>query len=413
MPTPRRIGIALDYHLLYKHHTDTFAGLKRYADERQWQTVHDDWIIETLATCPRGRPAYDGVVARVSADHIGLVDVTAKAGIPLINVLADSPASDVVPGVFPDFEQAGRLRAEHLVSRGFHRLAFMATMNSQGYQLQAAGFTAVAAAEGCPVTLMDMSSTWGDTLPLYRKNLARLRAWMDEWELPIGVAVGNDNFARVIAQMVLERGWRVPEDVAIVGGLNEEKLCVASRPTLSSLEPGYERVGYAAGRLLESLMDEADAARAKKRRATLGRGTGSPRAGPIRIVVPPIGVVARESTDFYAADDKMVAAAHDFIAKQCHTRIGVGDVAAKLCVSVRTLQERFTDVLRRTVAEEIRRVRLEKAKRELTSSDRSVHEIARRAGFTCNTRMTELFKRELGVTPLQYRKQRTIHRVSD
>lgn len=413
MPTPRRIGISLDYHLLYKHHTDTFAGLKRFVDERQWHTVHDHWIIETLATSPPRRPAYDGVVARVSAEHVGLVDATAKAGIPLINVLADSPVSDALPGVFPDFEQAGRMRAEHLISRGFHRLAFMATMDSPPYQLQAAGFMAAAAAEGCPVTLMNMTATWDDTLPRYRKNLARLRAWMDKWELPIGVAIGNDNLARVIAQMVLERGWRVPEDVAIVGGLNEEKLWKTSRPTLSSLELGFERIGYEAGRLLESLMDEADAARAKKRRAPLGRRTGSPPTGPVRIVVPPIGVVARESTDFFAAADEMVAAAHDFIAKQCHTRIGVGDVAATLCVSPRNLQKRFTDVLRRTVAEEIRRVRLEKAKRELTSSDRSVHEVARRAGFTCNTRMTEVFKRELGVTPLQYRKQRTIHRAQN
>jgi LacI family transcriptional regulator len=413
MPTPRRIGIALDYHLLYKHHTDTFAGLKRYADERQWRTVHDDWLIETLAPSPRGRPAYDGVVARVSADQVGLVDATAKAGIPLINVLADSPVRDTLPGVFPDFEQAGRMQADHLVSRGFHRLAFMATMASQPYRRQAAGFTASAEAEKCTVTLMDMGATWGDTLPLYRKNLARLRAWMDTWELPIGVAVGNDNFARVIAQMVLDRGWRVPEDVAIIGGLNEEKICETSRPTLSSLEYGFERVGYEAGRLLERLMEGADAGQGKKRQATLGRRTGAPPAGPSHIIVPPIGVVARESTDFYAADDSMVAAAHDFISKQCHTRIGVGDVAAKLCVSLRTLQNRFTGVLRRTVAEEIRRVRLEKAKRELTSSDRSVHEIARRSGFTCNTRMTEAFKRELGVTPLQYRKQRTILRIPD
>ncbi len=411
MPTPRRIGIALDYHLLYKHHTDTFAGLKRYADERQWHTVHDDWIVETITTSPRRRPAYDGVVARVNPAHVGLVDATADAGIPLINVMSGSPARDVLPGVFPDYEHAGRMRAEHLISRGFHRLALMASMDSQPYRLQAAGFTAAAAAEGCPVAFITLSETWGDTLPLYRKNLARLRAWMDEWRLPVGVAVGNDNFARVVAQMVLERGWRVPEDVALIGCHNEEKLCETSRPTLSSLELGFERVGYEAGRLLESLMDEAEAARAKKRRAPLGRRTGAPPAGPIHIIVPPIGVVARESTDFYAADDAMVAAAHDFIAKQCHTRIGVEDVAATLCVSPRNLQKRFTDVLRRTVAEEIRRVRLEKAKRELTSSNRSVHEVARRAGFTCNTRMTEVFKREMGVTPLQYRKQRTIHRT--
>lgn len=407
---PRRIGLALDVHLLYKHHTDTFAGFKRFADERRWHTVLDDWIVETLATSKRGRPAYDGVVARVSADHGSLVDATAKAGIPLVNVMAGSPFFAALPGVYPDFDQAGRLRAEHLVSRGFCRLAFMASMESKPYQLQAAGFAAAAAAAGCPVTLLDMSATWGDTLPLYRKNLARMRAWMNEWELPMGLGVSNDNFGRLVAQMVDDRGWRVPEDVAIVGGLNEEKICETSRPTLSSVDVGYERVGYDAGRLLERLMDEADVARSRKTKSLLGRRSVSPTADPIHIVVPPVGVVARESTDFYAANDDLVAQAHAFIAAQCHKHITVAEIAAKLCVAPRTLQNRFTEVLRRTVADEIRRVRLEKAKRELTGSDRSIHEIAARAGFSCNTRMTEVFKRELGVTPRRYRQQRTIHR---
>ncbi len=410
MPAPRRIGLTLDVHLLYKHHTDTFAGFKRYADERQWHTVLDDWIVETLATSKRSRPAYDGVVARVGAEHAALVDATAKAGVPLINVMAGSPFFTTLPGVYPDFEQAGRVRAEHLISRGFSRLAFMASMESRPYQLQAASFAAAAAAEGCPVTLFDMSATWGDTLPLYRKNIARLRAWMDEWELPVGLGVSNDNFGRLVAQMVDDRGWRVPEDVAIVGGLNEEKLCETSRPTLSSVDVGYERVGYEAGRLLEQLMDEADGARNRRKKPLMGRRSASPPADPIQIVVPPVGVVARESTDFYAANDDLVARAHDYIAAHCHKQITVNDVAAKLAVSPKTLQKRFADVLRRSVAEEIRRVRLEKAKRELTGGDRSVHEIAVRAGFTCNTRMTEVFKRELGVTPRQYRQQRKIQR---
>lgn len=410
MESQRRIGLTLDVHLLYKHHTDTFAGLKRFADERRWHTVLDDWIVETLATSKRGRPAYDGVVARVGAEHGALIDATAKAGIPLVNVMAGSPFVGTLPGVYPDFDQAGRVRAEHLISRGFSRLAFMASMESQPYQLQAAGFAAAAAAAGCPVTLFDMSTTWGDTLPLYRKNLARLRAWMDEWNLPMGLGVSNDNFGRLVAQIVDDRGWRVPEDVAIIGGLNEEKICETSRPTLSSVDMGFERVGYEAGRLLERLMDEADVARRRKTRSLLGRTGDSPPTESVHVVVPPVGVVARESTDFYAANDELVAQAHAFIAAHCHRPIAVDDVATKLCVSQRTLQKRFTEILRRTVAEEIRRVRLEKAKRELTGSDRSVHEIAVRAGFTCNTRMTEVFKREFGVTPRQYRQQRKILR---
>ncbi len=410
MPTPRRIGLSLDYHRLYKHHSEVYAGIQRYANERDWLTVVDDWVGETLATSPRGRRAYDGAIARVDAGQLAMVDATAAAGIPLVNVLAASPARDRLPAVFPDYEQAGRLRAEHLLSRGLRHFAFLSTMDQAAYQSQASGFMATVAAAGSTVSLLDLSATWDDTLPHYRQNMARFQKWMDGWELPIGVGAINDNFARNVAQLAHERGWRTPEDVAIVGGLNEEKICETARPTLSSVEFGFERIGYEAARLLETLMDEADAARARRKKSLLGRKSLSPLADPIQITLPPIGVVVRESTDFFAANDDIVAKAHAFIAAQCHTRLEVNEVAAKLCVSPRTLQNRFTEVLRRTVGEEIRRVRLEKAKRELTSSDRSVHEIAIRAGFSCNTRMTEAFKREMGVTPRQYRKQRKIQR---
>lgn len=60
MKTPRRIGIAVEVHLLYKHHTEVFAGAQRFANERGWVTVIDEWIGEALRKSPRGRPAYDG-----------------------------------------------------------------------------------------------------------------------------------------------------------------------------------------------------------------------------------------------------------------------------------------------------------------------------------------------------------------
>ena len=53
-------------------------------------------------------------------------------------------------------------------------------------------------------------------------------------------------------------------------------------------------------------------------------------------------------------------------------------------------------------------MRLESAKRELAQGDRSLLQIAQNVGFVGAARMCAVFRRELGVTPGQYRRQRQV-----
>ena len=186
--------------------------------------------------------------------------------------------------------------------------------------------------------------------------------------------------------MCRQRGWRVPDDVAIVSGYNEPAYCEHPAPSLTSMDYGYERNGREAARLLHSLMD------------------GEP-APTQHLLLPPKGLVVRESTDFYAVEDPEVAAALRFIASNSHRRIGPNEVAEAVGVHPRTLQNRFGEYLDRPIAAEIRRVRLERAKRELVQTKRPLSEIARDVGFGPAMRMYEVFRRELDLTPSAYRKQ--------
>jgi LacI family transcriptional regulator len=378
---------------------------QRYADEQDWHTTCDDWIDVTLAASPPGQPAYDGVIARVGPGQLGLVAATAAAGVPLVNVHAGSPAVDELPGVFPDYEHAGRLRAEHLLSRGVRHFASWSLADRPTYERQTEAFVDAITAAGHDVARLDLPENWGETSPRYAKSLAKIHRWMDTWSLPIGVVSPTDTYARLVAQMAHERGWRVPEDVAIVGGMNEEKLCDSPRPMLTSVEMGFERIGYEAAKLLDALMAVGRAGQA----ALTAENQPAPGKA-IHVTLPPVGVVVRESTDFYASGDDIVSQAQAFIAAQCHSHLEVTDVAAKVAVSVRTLQNRFAEAIKRTVAEEIRRVRLEKVKRELVGSDRPIHDIAVRAGFPSNARLADVFKREVGVTPRAYRDERKVRR---
>lgn len=42
MSSRRRIGVSLEYFLLYKQHSETFAGVQRHADDHEWLVVMED-----------------------------------------------------------------------------------------------------------------------------------------------------------------------------------------------------------------------------------------------------------------------------------------------------------------------------------------------------------------------------------
>lgn len=383
MSRSRRVAVALSLEWSYKRHTAIFAGSQQYALEQEWQTILDEYAEDTLLHCGLKAP-YDGVIARATTK---LATLAKKRQIPVVNVWSSSPVWSQLPSVLADFHAMGQLRAEHLLERGLPRFATLTFYDDVSEELEWNAFTGILATLGLPCDTLKLPFNSVSTLKGWRQMERAISHWMDRWELPIGVYVGAEMPGRLVAQECLNRGWNVPEEVAIIVGRNEETLCESPRPTLTSVEVGFERIGYEAARLLDTLM------RGKK-----------PPTSPI--LIPPQGLVIRESTDFFAVDDEIVMEALRFISQNFHREIGPTDVARAVATEPRTLHRRFQKHLNRPVASEIQRVRLERAKRELAQGNRSIQDIARQVGFGRAMRMYEIFRRELGITPRQYRKER-------
>jgi LacI family transcriptional regulator len=404
MPSPRRIALMLDLEWPYKRHAALFAGTQQYAQEQEWESIIDEFAHDTLPTRRGQTVPYDGIIARATQP---LAERAARLKVPVVNTWLSSPALDRLPGVFPDFAASGRLRAEHLLARGFRRFAALVPRNNRGHEVEMKEFQRVLREAGYRCATAKVALSVSKTLAQWRKTEATITDWMDHWQLPIGVFVGAENVGRKVAQMCHERGWRVPEDVAIIAGYNEEVFCEHPRPSLTSVELGFERIGYEAAGLLHRLMDERESEKSsQKNDRKKKKAADKKRAAPEHIFIPPQGLIVRESTDFFAVDDDVVAAALEFIAAQSHRPITPKDVARAVSMQPRTLQRRFNKVLDRPIATEIRRVRIERAKRELSQTDRSIQQVARAAGFRDAVRMYEVFLREVGVNPKQYRKQR-------
>ncbi len=383
---PRRVALVLDLQWPYKRHAGVFAGTQRYAEEQGWNSIIDEFAHDTLARQLAKPAPYDGIIARA---NLPLARQADRLGVPLVNVWVSSPMHGRLPGSYPDFAIVGEICAEHLLARGFRNFATLTPSRGLAQELVVAEFTRLVHEAGFSCLNHKIpQDPWRD-LANWRRTEQVVERCLKEWKPPIGVYIDNEGIGRLVVQACQSRGWRVPTDVAIIAGMNEETLCEHPQPTLTSVEMDFERVGYEAARLLHQLMD----------------GNPIPKDP---ILHPPQGLVVRGSTDFIAVNDELVALALRFIAANSHRPIGQDDVSKAVGAETRTLQNRFRKVLDRPIATEIRRVRIERAKRELTQSDRLLSEIARNVGFGETMRMYEVFRRELGVTPSEYRKQRQL-----
>ncbi len=95
--------------------------------------------------------------------------------------------------------------------------------------------------------------------------------------------------------------------------------------------------------------------------------------------------------------------ADEMIRELYPSSIALSAVARAVGVAPATLARSYRSAFRITVGERIRKLRLERAVRDLLESDDSLSLIALRAGFYDQSHFTNLFRRRFGVTPAQYR----------
>ena len=209
--------------------------------------------------------------------------------------------------------------------------------------------------------------------------------WVAALPKPVGVLAANDQLARQLVVACMNMGVSVPEEIAIVGTDNDQMLCHA-QPSLTSIEQGSEQIGFLAARMLERMM----------------KGY---RPRKLEFLVPPKGIVARQSTDVVASSDPLLLKALSFIRERASKGICAKNVLQEVGVSRTTLEARFKAVLHRSVHDEILRVRLAEARELVSTSDLPLREVARLTGFCDVQYLTNVFQRKMGLSPSQYRKR--------
>jgi len=198
----------------------------------------------------------------------------------------------------------------------------------------------------------------------------------------------NDCVAADIIDACDDAGLFVPEAVAVMGVDKDLILCECVRVPLSSVCHDLEGMAYQAAALLDRLMAD--------------------RKPPQEVIrVPPTGLFTRRSTDIVAVANLQVAQALRYIQDQyTNLLLGVEAVVAATDLSRRPLEKAFRQEMKRTLNEEIVRLRMEKVNVLLSTTSLKVVEVAAASGFARPSHLFRTFRKQLGLSPKTYRKHK-------
>lgn len=358
----------------------------------QYQRAHGPWSIyfqpqgfEALAPAWLKNWKGDGILARI--DNRAMAKSVLRAGRPVVDLRFSVPNLRI-PGVGIDNQAVVEMALDHLTSLGFKRFGFIGLprrriswmdLRQDHFQrrVQEAGFSCHVFESPGPRSKETL--TW-------EQDQERIANWLGGLPKPIGVMACNDDRGQQALDACRRAEIQVPDEVAVIGVDNDEILCNLAFPPLSSVRVDTIRVGYEAAALLDRLM------------------AGAPPP-EIPLLLGPRGVASRESTDVLATEDRQLAAAVRHVRQRALDDSRVPDLARQVGMTRRDLERKFRKLLGRTPQEEIIRVRVERAKHLLTTTDLSVATVGENSGFRESKYFCHVFRKKVGMPPGAYRKR--------
>jgi LacI family transcriptional regulator len=339
-----------------------------------------------LSDAPPWMGKADGIVAYIGREP-GITAWLRRGRVPIVNVCADLTKELI--STFSDPRSIARLAVEHLLGLGFRQFAYVGSRLADGSKDRADALEKELAKHDLVLRAYQANRRFGGTykdfasLDQVEPELVEL---IREQEKPLAVVAMHDRVAVAVCRIAEALGLAVPGDVAVLG-VRDLEIARISTPPISSIRLDEERTGYEATRLLHRVMQGERLAR---------------RA----VQIPALELVERESTiGKQRAAGTDVHRALEYIRQHACEGIRVEDVAAHVHMALRTFEIQFAAAVGRTVGDEIRQVRLARAKELLETTDLPVSSVARLLAMNDGCYLNNFFRRWIGMTPLTYRRR--------
>jgi LacI family transcriptional regulator len=322
----------------------------------------------------------DGIVGQLYNKEIEKI---VRAKIPVIAQDFKERFTEI-PNITGAYHEAGELGADYFLKKGFTNFAFYGFNDIVWSRERAEGFEERLRMRGHKVHYFEHKKARSTELWYYKPS--SLSRWLKSLPKPIGLMTCDDNQGQHITEACRHVGIRIPEEVAVLGVDNDEMICDLSDPPLSSIALDVEKGGYDAAKLLDHMIKH---------------GT----AEYYDIIVKPMQVITRHSTDIYATNDDHIASSLKYIHQNIDKNLHVDEVVKQVPLSRRALEKRFLEITGYPIYKYIFNLRIEKFTQKLLDTDMSVFEIALDMGLNDSKNIARQFRQAKGCSPSVYRNK--------
>ena len=379
-------------HVLLMVETSIAYGRGILTGVNRWLKEHGGWSVcleqHALGAAPPPWLAAwkgQGIICRVTTPDVAAILRRTRVPVVDLNDLHDDLG---FVHIWSDHRAIGRMAADHLVDRGFRSVGFCGFSDQRWSGLRSEGARERAAAHGLDVEVFE-TDWFGPRAPDWESGQERLGAWLRSFTPPFAVIACNDLRGQQVLDAARRAGLAVPEHLGVIGVDDDALLCNLCDPPLSSVRCNPEEIGYRAAERLDAMM----------------AGDHEATSRPEELLVPPLGVTTRQSTDILAIADPTLAAVLRLIRERACDGLTIREIVRGAGVSRTSLERRFRDALGRTLQEEIRGVQMKRACHLLATTQLPLEEIAPLVGFSQASYLSHAFKREMGESPRDYRSR--------
>lgn len=326
----------------------------------------------------------DGVIARVSTQRIA--DELAKLGKPVVNVSGIELRQNKFVRVTSHYAATAHMVAEHFLERGYRQFAYVGPMRHKYVRQHAAAFQHEVELAGSRWHVFNDREPSSTSLR-WQEHLEQLGDWLSRLPKPVGVFTWATSSGTHVLEMARRLGIAVPDEMAVVAGDDDDVVCNATVPPLSSVITASEQIGHRAAALLDQLM------------------AGECLGDDHHETIEPIQVTSRGSTEALAIEDLELRNAVIYLRQNAYKPLTVDAIADSVPMTRRSLERKFRKWFQRSPLQEIRRLRIARARELLVMTDMSVADVAESSGFGTLEYMSTTFKEATGITPLRFRSQ--------
>jgi DNA-binding LacI/PurR family transcriptional regulator len=286
MARRRAIGLVTSF-ISGRFFEQVMRGIQQIARQHQVDLVVVHGTPEQVALTQVAQQHVDGWL--VLTYTVGL-ELLVQQGKPIVTISGRRPDL-ALSAVLPDNRGGVELAMEHLIALGHTRIAFVGDTEIGDIHERYVAYQSMLKRHSLP---FDPERVIITDSPLADQGLAaatRLLASSSAWTAVVG---GNDWTAIGLMRGLQARGYRVPEDIAVVG-FDDIPEAQITNPPLSTVQQQSEELGAIAARLLLAQITGQAAAPETHYVPTTFVGRASSGSGQARRPGDPIGQAANDA----------------------------------------------------------------------------------------------------------------------